>query len=99
MSGSAVLLLATFEPLPPEEQHELLAAMLRRSGELPETFVSDDALLGLADSTFQALDAAMSGAWALTDGALSLRDQPRTPDNALLRLNAPPRSTITHPTS
>ncbi len=57
MSEIAVQLLATFESLPPEEQHEVLTAMLRRSGDLPETLVSDDALLGLADVVFQALDA------------------------------------------
>ena len=56
MSETAVQLLATFESLPPEEQHEVLAARLRRSGELRQTIVSDDALVSLADVVFQALD-------------------------------------------
>ncbi|MFO7904932.1 MAG: hypothetical protein ACQESR_20360 [Planctomycetota bacterium] len=39
------------------EQHELLIAMLRRSGELPDTIVSDDQLVGIAEELFQTLDA------------------------------------------
>ena len=31
--------------------------MLRRSGELPDTIVSDDQLVGIADELFQTLDA------------------------------------------
>ena len=42
---------------PPQEQHEVLTEMLRRSGELPETVLTDDHLVGLADDLFQALDA------------------------------------------
>ncbi len=57
MSETAALLLATFDSLPPQEQHELLTEMLRRSGELPETFLNDGHLVGLADGLFQALDA------------------------------------------
>ena len=30
--------------------------MLRRSGELPKTMVSDDQLVGIADELFQTLD-------------------------------------------
>ena len=45
--------LATFNLLAPQEQHELL----QRSGELPDTVLSDDHLVGLADNVFQALDA------------------------------------------
>jgi hypothetical protein len=57
MSETAAQLLATFDSLPPQEQHELLTEMLRRSGELPETLLTDDQLVGLADDLFQALDA------------------------------------------
>ena len=57
MSETAAQLLATFESLEPKEQHELLTELLRRSGELPDTFLTDDHLAGLADDFFQALDA------------------------------------------
>ena len=57
MSEIASQLLATFDSLPPQEQHELLTAMLRRSGELPDSGLSDDGLVGLADDLFQTLDA------------------------------------------
>jgi len=57
MSETATQLLATFESLPPKERHELLIAMLRSSGELPDTIVSDDQLVGMADELFQSLDA------------------------------------------
>jgi len=56
MSETASQLLATFDSLPPQEQHDLITAMLRRSDELPETVLSDDALVDLADNLFQALD-------------------------------------------
>jgi len=57
MTNTASQLLATFESLPASEQHELLIAMLRRSGELPNTVVTEDQLAGIADELFQALDA------------------------------------------
>jgi len=57
MSETAIRLLATFESMPAKEQHELLMAMLRHSGELPDTLVSDDQLVGIADELFQTLDA------------------------------------------
>ena len=50
-------LLATFDLMPINEQHELLIAMLRRSGELPDAIVSHDQLASIADELFQALDA------------------------------------------
>jgi hypothetical protein len=56
MSETATQLLTTFESLPAKEQHELLIALLRRSGELPDTIVSDDQLVGIADELFQSLD-------------------------------------------
>ena len=57
MSDTAVQLLAAFASLPEGEQHELLITMLRRSGEMPDTIVSDEQLVGLADELFQTLDA------------------------------------------
>jgi len=57
ISDAATQLLATFKSLPEKEQHELLITMLRRSGELPKTMVSDDQLVGIADELFQTLDA------------------------------------------
>ena len=56
MSETALELLRTFETLPPVEQHELLVALLRRGGELPDTILTDDQLVGLADDLFQHLD-------------------------------------------
>ncbi len=60
VSKTAEQLLATFESLPPNEQHELLVAMLRRSGELQSAALNDDALTGVADELFQTLDASES---------------------------------------
>ena len=57
MSEAASQLLTQFESLPADEQHELLIALLRRGGELPDTIVSDDQLVGIADELFQTLDA------------------------------------------
>ena len=57
MTETAARLLATFESLPPQEKHELLTEMLRRSGELLETFLSDNDFVSLADALFQTLDA------------------------------------------
>lgn len=57
MADDASQLIATFDSLPTNEQHELLIAMLRRSGELPDTIVTDDQLIGIADELFQTLDA------------------------------------------
>lgn len=57
MTDTASRLLTAFESLSAREQHELLIAMLRRNGELPDTIVSDDQLVGIADELFQTLDA------------------------------------------
>jgi hypothetical protein len=56
MSETTAKLLATFDSLEPQEQHELLAELLRRTGELPDTLLADDQLARLADDLFQALD-------------------------------------------
>ena len=57
MTETAAQLIAAFDSLPAKEQHELLIEMLRRSGELPDTIVSDDQLVGIADGLFRTLDA------------------------------------------
>ena len=57
MSETAAQILAKFDALPQREQHELLAEMLRRSGELPTSPLSDDHLVVLADEMFQTFDA------------------------------------------
>ncbi|MCG8585881.1 MAG: hypothetical protein MI757_14330 [Pirellulales bacterium] len=62
MTDATAHLLATFDSLPPGEQHALLAAMLRRSGELPDTLMTDDQLVSVADELFQTLDAEESDA-------------------------------------
>ena len=62
MTETAAQLLATFELLKPEEKHQLLTEMLRRSGELPDTFLSDDDFIRFADGLFQTLDAEESNA-------------------------------------
>ncbi len=56
MSGSATQLLATFQSLSPEERHDVMVLLLRESGELPDTYVSDDQLVAIADELFEALD-------------------------------------------
>ena len=57
MSELGVQILESFDSLPIEEQHEVLTAMLRRTGELPGTLLSDENLVELADKLFQTLDA------------------------------------------
>ncbi|MEQ8790941.1 MAG: hypothetical protein RIC55_32055 [Pirellulaceae bacterium] len=57
MTETTAQLLAAFESLPPNEQHELLTEMLRRSGELPATQLTDEQLVSFADTLFQTLDA------------------------------------------
>ena len=56
MSETTSQLLAAFDSLPPREQHELITALIRRSGELPDTLLSDEGLVGPADDLFQTLD-------------------------------------------
>ena len=68
MSDTATQLLATFQSLSPKEQHEFLVTMLRRSGELPDTIVSDDQLEAIADELFQMLDAEESNGNAAEAG-------------------------------
>ena len=56
MTEAAAQLLATFDLLPPEEQHQLVAELLRRTGELPGHPLKDEHLTILADNLFQQLD-------------------------------------------
>jgi hypothetical protein len=62
MTETAAQLLAAFEALLPQEQQDLLAEMLRRSGQLPDSLLTDEQLVGLADDLFHALDAEKTGA-------------------------------------
>ena len=57
MSETAAQLLNTFSSLPAREQHEVMLALLRSSGELPASALSDDQLVSLADEVFLSLDA------------------------------------------
>ncbi|MFO1007010.1 MAG: hypothetical protein U0929_13705 [Planctomycetaceae bacterium] len=62
MTNAATQLLATFDSLPPQEQHEVVTALLQRCGELPDRMLHEDELVGLADELFQTLDAEESNA-------------------------------------
>ena len=57
MSETAAQLLNTFSSLPAREQHEVMLALLRSSGELPASALSDDQLVSLAEEVFLSLDA------------------------------------------
>ena len=57
MSETAVQLLATFDSLQPDEQHEVMTLMLQKYGDLSQGAISDEGLVELADDLFQALDA------------------------------------------
>jgi len=57
MTEIASQLLATFDSLPAEEQHEVVVQILRRTVALPEAMLTDECLVSLADQLFQALDA------------------------------------------
>ena len=53
MTNAAKHLLESFEALPAEEQHEVLAQLLRRLTETGYDALPDDALLQVADVVFQ----------------------------------------------
>ncbi|MEZ6059617.1 MAG: hypothetical protein R3C19_04575 [Planctomycetaceae bacterium] len=57
MTETASQLLAVFDSLSPQEQHELMTELLRRSGELSGQRLTDEQLVGIATETFLALDA------------------------------------------
>lgn len=60
MAEGAARSLATFNLLALQQQHELLVELLRRSGELPRTSLSDEHCIGLEDNLLQSLDAVNS---------------------------------------
>jgi hypothetical protein len=57
MTEIATQLLATFETLPAAQQHEIVTQLLRRTGGLPESTLTDDDLTAVADDLFLMLDA------------------------------------------
>jgi hypothetical protein len=57
MSEIASQFVNSFSSLPEAAQHEVLVALLRRSGELPSSELSDEALVGIAEEVFLRLDA------------------------------------------
>lgn len=50
-------LLNSYDALPPAEQHEAAVAILRRAALSVQGDIPQEALVGLADELFQALDA------------------------------------------
>jgi hypothetical protein len=56
MSEIATQLLNTFSSLSASEQHEVLLALLRSSGELPASTLNDDHLVSIADEVFLSLE-------------------------------------------
>ncbi len=57
MSEIASQILNSFSSLPETEQHEVLVALLRSSGELPSSELTDEDLVSLAEEVFLRLDA------------------------------------------
>jgi len=56
MSEIATQLLNTFSSLSASEQHEVLLALLRSSGELPASTLNDDQLVAVAEDVFLSLE-------------------------------------------
>ncbi len=56
MTETASKLVETFFSLPADEQHEVVVEILRYSGEMPSSPMSDDDLVAIADELFQSLD-------------------------------------------
>jgi hypothetical protein len=56
MSEIATQLLNTFSSLSASEQHEVLLALLRSSGELPAFPLNDDQLVAIAEDVFLSLE-------------------------------------------
>ena len=52
MSEIATQLLNTFSSLSASEQHDVLLALLRSSGELPSSSLNDDQLVAIAEDVF-----------------------------------------------
>ena len=57
MSETPAQLINAFSSLSAEEQHEVMLALIRTSGELPGSTITDDQLVTLAEEVFLALDA------------------------------------------
>ena len=62
MTNAAKHLLESFEALPAEEQHEVLAQLLRRLTETGYDALPDEALLHVAEAVFQDYDRREGGA-------------------------------------
>ena len=56
MSEIATQLLNTFSSLSASEQHVVLLALLRSSGELPASPLNDDQLVAIAEDVFLSLE-------------------------------------------
>jgi hypothetical protein len=57
VSEIATQILNSFSSLPEAEQHEVMVALLRSSGELPSGELTDEDLVCLAEEVFLRLDA------------------------------------------
>jgi hypothetical protein len=57
MSQTATQLINAFSALSAAEQHEVMLELLRSSGELPGTPMTDEQLVSLADEVFLSLEA------------------------------------------
>jgi hypothetical protein len=57
MSETAAQLLSAFSSLSEAEQHEVMIALLRQSGELPGSVMGGDQLVALAEEVFLSLEA------------------------------------------
>ena len=56
MTENASKILESFERLDPIEQHAVVVSLIRRSGELPTSPLTDDDLCGIADDLFASMD-------------------------------------------
>lgn len=56
MSEAATQLLNTFSSLSASEQHEVLIALLRSSGQLSSSTLNDDQLVAIAEEVFLSLE-------------------------------------------
>ncbi|MFY7877470.1 MAG: hypothetical protein ACOVQM_18590 [Pirellula sp.] len=56
MSEAATQLLNTFSSLSASEQHEVLIALLRSSGQLSPSTLNDDQLVAIAEEVFLSLE-------------------------------------------
>ena len=59
MSEIATQLLSTFSSLSASEQHEVLLALLRSSGDLPASTLNEEQLVAIAEDVFLPLEVAL----------------------------------------